>query len=101
MIGFVCFMLLVLFFAGLAMFGSPPEPIRRKTSDWDMIDIATIRPTRSVERHVTHPLENDCVATLVRLGEKKTVAAKQARQILNSNNIGSVEDFVRAAYSKK
>lgn len=47
-----------------------------------------------------HPLYDDCVSVLVNLGEKKPVAISNTKKILASNDVKSVEDFIRIAFSR-
>ncbi len=121
MLGLVLFFCLIFFFTLTSMVYGPRPQSEGK--DY-MIEIATIerkravpnpivysRPSRSkivVKRAAParpvadsqHPLYDSCVSALVNLGEKKTVASSSAKKILASNDVKSVEDFIRIAFSR-
>ena len=121
MSGLLFSFLLFCFFCVLSyIYGPDPKPTRKPISanDWDVVPIGVVytqyvKPSQPIVKQTVsrkpkvktktnnkHPLFDDAVAALVGLGEKSSVAKKQAKEILESNNIGTIEEFIQVTFSR-
>ena len=111
-IGVVIFMMMMLSSMLKEMF-APTTKVKKpmSTKDWDVVTMGVIEdrfiPEEFVEvkpepakKKVDNTLFNECVSALVNLGVKKAEAKRDAKQIFENNDITSVEQFIRIAFSK-
>lgn len=101
----IFFFLLIFIFALSTMIYGPPAQTG-DSLDY-MIEIGRFQdePRKAVksvktEKPSVDPLYEDCVLVLVGLGEKKSSAKKDAKRILETNKVDTVEDFIRLAYAR-
>ena len=103
---FLVSIVVIFFFVGL--FSSEETQTRGiRSDDWDLLEVAVIKPqqvapvqtvTKTVKTQ--HPLYEECVAALVGLGTKKSEAVRDTKRILESNDIQSLEQFIKVAFAR-
>jgi hypothetical protein len=81
-------------------FESNTKPMRTVKKKRNNIPANLITPILETKKTFDEDLVNDCVSALVSLGTKKTLAKKMAKDIFETHNPQTIEEFIKFIYIK-